>query len=145
MSASAARAQAPSFAPSARRAPAWTPAAAPSSSPDPRIHLVAVPAQSRSRVPFILLCMTILAGSLLCVLLLNTTMAHGSYEERDLQSQLARLAEQEQALLADLDAESSPGALAAHARELGMVQDPTPAFLNLTAGEIVGDPTPAKE
>ena len=88
--------------------------------------------------------MAVLVASLVAVLLLNTAMAHGAYEERDLQSAIARLDEQEQALLADLDAKSAPGALAARARELGMVQDSTPAFIDLAAGKIIGAPAPAK-
>ena len=139
MSSSAAPARVPSFAPSVRRATAPAPA---QSAPD--IHLVAAPARPRSRVPFVLLCMAVLVASLVAVLLLNTAMAHGAYEERDLQSAIARLAEQEQALLADLDAKSAPGALASRARELGMVQDSTPAFIDLAAGKIIGAPAPAK-
>ncbi|PFG35887.1 hypothetical protein ATL41_0587 [Flavimobilis soli] len=140
MSSSAAPARVPSFAPSVRRATAPAPA-----QPTPDIHLVAAPARSRSRVPFVLLCMAVLVAALVSVLLLNTAMAHGAYEERDLQSTIARLAEQEQALLADLDAKSSPGALAKRARELGMVQDSTPAFIDLGAGKIIGAPAPAKK
>lgn len=143
MSMNAAPARVPSFAPSARRA--TQPLAAPPTAPETRIHLVAAPARSRSRVPFVLLCMAVLAGALVSVLLLNTSMAHGAYEERELQSTIARLAEQEQALLAELDAKSSPGALAQRARKLGMVQDSTPAFLDLAVGKIIGAPTPAKE
>lgn len=96
-------------------------------------------------MPFVLMCIAVLAGALVSVLLLNTSMAHGAYEERELQSTIARLSEQKQALLADLDAQSSPGALAKRARELGMVQDSTPAFIDLAAGAIIGAPTPAKE
>lgn len=143
-SAAAVAQPAPSFAPSGRRATPWSPASAPVSA-GTRIHLVGVPSQSRSRVPFILVCMAILATALVSVLLLNTSMAHGSYEERDLQAQLARLSEREQALVAALDAQSSPAELARRARELGMVQDSTPAFVRLSDGTIVGDPTPAQE
>ena len=38
----------------------------------------------------------------------------------------------------------APGALATRARELGMVQDSTPAFIDLAAGKIIGAPAPAK-
>lgn len=107
-----------------------------------RIRLVSAPATSRSRVPFILLCIGILATALVGVLLLNTTMAHGAYEQRELQREISRLAQEEQALLAEIDVESSPRALAAHAERLGMVQDPTPAFVRLADGTVIGDVSP---
>ena len=109
-----------------------------------RIRLVPTPATSRSRVPFILLCITTLGVALVGVLLLNTTMAHGSYEQRGLQRELARLAQEEQALLAQLDAASSPRELAEHAARMGMVQDSTPAFVRLSDGKVIGDVTPAQ-
>lgn len=111
----------------------------------PRIHLVRTPASSRSRVPYVLFCMAIVAAAFIGVLLLNTTMARGSYEARDLQSQIAQLAQTEQALLAELDEKSSAASLGARARALGMVQDSTPAFVRLADGAIIGDPTPAEQ
>lgn len=111
--------------------------------PAGRIHLVTTPATSRSRVPFILLCIAILGVALVGVLLLNTTMVHGSYEQRGLQREISQLAQEEQALLAQIDAASSPHALADHATRLGMVQDSTPAFVRLADGKVIGDVTPA--
>lgn len=134
-----AQAAAPLVRPTApRRAPA--PAA-----PEPRIHLVSPPLPSRSRAPFIIVCMAILVGALVSVLVLNTTMAGGSYEQRELQAQLSELAQREQALLAQLDQEASPETLAARAEALGMVQDSMPAFIRLADEKIIGDPTPAKK
>lgn len=109
-----------------------------------RIHLVTTPATSRSRVPFILLCIAILGAALVGVLLLNTTMAHGSYEQRTLQREISRLAQEEQALVTQIDAASSPHALAEHATRMGMVQDSTPAFVRLADGKVIGDVTPAR-
>lgn len=113
--------------------------------PKPRIRLVKAPIQTRSRIPFVLLCMTIVAGALVGALLLNTTMARGAYEARELDTQLAQLAQTEQALLAEFDKLASPTELAKRARDLGMVQDSTPAFIRLSDGKIIGDPTPAKK
>ena len=117
----------------------------PATAPAPRIHLVRTPLSPRSRIPFVLLCMTLIGGALVGVLLFNTTMARGAYEERELQAQIVQLAQNEQALLAELDAKASPTELAKRARKLGMVQDATPAFIRLKDGKIVGDPTPAKK
>jgi len=116
----------------------------PQPAPGGRVRLVTTPATSRSRVPFILLCIAILGAALVGVLLLNTSMAHGSYEQRGLQREISRLAQEEQALVAQLDAASSPHALAEHATRMGMVQDSTPAFVRLADGKVIGDVTPAR-
>ncbi|QIK83304.1 hypothetical protein [Sanguibacter sp. HDW7] len=130
----------------ARTAYAPRPLASPTPQPaaPSRIRLVASPATSRSRIPFILLCIAMLGAALVAVLLLNTTMAHGSYEQRGLQREISQLAQEEQALLAQIDAASSPHALAEHATRMGMVQDSTPAFVRLADGKVIGDVTPAQ-
>lgn len=109
----------------------------------PRLLLVRAPAQTRTRVPFVLVCMAILGGALLTALLLNTTMASGAYEKHDLDRELAQLSVAEQDLAAELDRRSSPSELAAAARELGMVRATSPAWLNLADQTVVGAPTPA--
>ncbi len=92
-----------------------------------------------------LLCMMLVAAALIGALILNTTMARGAYEVAELESQIAQLAQTEQALLAEFDELASPSALAERAQKLGMVQDSTPAFIRLDDGKIIGDPTPAKK
>ncbi|MGO1316205.1 MAG: hypothetical protein ACTMIR_04090 [Cellulomonadaceae bacterium] len=124
-------------------APQAIPAAAPAR-PRPRIHVVPPPRTARSRVPYVLFCMALVGAALISVLLLNTTMANGAYESRDLQAQIAQLAQSEQALLAQLEEASAPTALAERAQRLGMVQDSTPAFLRLSDGAIIGDPSPSQ-
>ncbi len=123
--------------------PGWT--TTPKTKARPRIELVSAPVQPKSRIPFVLLCMALVAGALIGALILNTTMARGAYQVTELESQLAQLAQTEQALLAEFDALASPRALADQAKELGMVQDSTPAFIRLQDGKIIGDPTPAKK
>ncbi|WP_258726764.1 hypothetical protein [Cellulomonas sp. NS3] len=117
-----------------------SPQAAPQTTP--RLLLVRAPAQTRTRVPFVLVCMAILGGALLTALLLNTTMASGAYEKHDLDRELARLSVQEQDLAAELDRRSSPSELAAAARALGMVRATSPAWLQLSDGSVLGAPTP---
>jgi hypothetical protein len=123
----------------ATRAP--RPAAAPQASP--RLLLVRAPAQTRTRVPFVLVCMGILGGALLSALLLNTSMARGAYEKHDLDRELAQLSVAEQDLSAELDRRSSPSELAAAARALGMVRATSPAWLQLSDGSVLGAPSPA--
>jgi hypothetical protein len=94
-------------------------------------------------VPFVLLCITILVGALLGALLLNTSMARGSYQAHALQAELAQLARGDQELNTQLLAHKAPAALAASAGKLGMVPAPELAFLRLSDGAVLGSPTPA--
>lgn len=106
----------------------------------PRLRLVRAPAQARTRVPFVVACMAILAAALLTALLLNTTMARGAYEKHDLDIELARLASTQQDLSAALDRRSSPAELASSARALGMVQARSTGWLRLSDGAVQGGP-----
>jgi hypothetical protein len=112
--------------------------------PASRLKLVRAPLTTRTRVPFVLLCIAILVGALLGALILNTSMARGSYQAHDLQITLAELARTDQDLNTRLLANKSPGQLAASARTLGMVPAPELAFLRLSDGAVLGAPTPAK-
>ena len=111
----------------------------------PRLRVVRAPAHARTRVPFVLLCMAVLAGSLLAALVLNTAMAQGEYERQGLQGRLSDSTQSLQAIDAQLERATSPEALAAAARALGMV--PVPAsqggYLRLSDGAVLGNPTPA--
>lgn len=111
--------------------------------PAARLRLVRAPQSTRTRVPFVLLCIAILVGALLGALVLNTSMARGSYEAHDLQIELAALARTEQGLNTQLLEHNAPAHLAASARALGMVPAPEFAFLRLADGAILGSPSPA--
>lgn len=131
---SAARAHAPqeAFVPSVPR-------------PAERLRLVQAPVQPRSRVPFVLLCIGLLAAALLGTLLMNTVMNNGAYAAREVQLQIAKEAELADQLGEKIDALSSPQALAARATELGMVQSPDPGVLRLSDLTIFGGATGAPE
>ena len=108
--------------------------------PAPRLRLVRAPAQTRTRVPFVVACMAILGGALLAALLLNTTMARGAYEKQDLDVELAKLAGTQQDLSAELDRRASPVELAASARALGMVPAVSTGWVRLSDGSVQGVP-----
>lgn len=109
----------------------------------PRLQVVRAPAHARTRVPFVLLCMSVLAASLLGALLLNTSMAQGEYERFALQTRLAQSAQAQQGLTAQLDLAASPAQLAAAARGLGMVPTAGGGYLRLADGAVLGNPVPA--
>ncbi len=98
---------------------------APSSSPRPN-----------AIVPFVTLCVTIIVGTLVSVLLLNTTMAAGAYQGRDLLIETANLLERRADLLLELEAHSAPQNLVEQAAELGMVQATEVGYISLEDGTV---------
>lgn len=109
-----------------------------------RLRVVRAPARTRTRTPFILLCVSILAGALLGALLLNTAMAETSFAIHDRQVALARLTERQQELAQDLAVAAAPSTLAERARAAGMVPASPPAFIRLSDGVIIGESVPAE-
>ena len=96
------------------------------------------PSPERSRVPFLLLCLSILGGAMLGALALNTAMATTAYEIRDKQAELAELTEQQEALTAQFDGMSSPSELADAAAAIGMVPAEGLSYIDLADGTITG-------
>ncbi|WP_152649715.1 hypothetical protein [Demequina oxidasica] len=116
--------------PSAR---AGAPLPSPRQAPRRREHLraVAAPEQVRSMVPFAWLCVAIVLGSMAAVLILNTTMASGAYERRDLKIEIASLHQERASLVTQLESNSSPQFLANEAADMGMVPAETLGFVSL--------------
>jgi len=99
---------------------------------------VVAPPEIRGNGAFLALCVLLLLGGFVGVLMLNTAMAKGSYTLRHLQHRSDELTDTQDQLRHSLDAVSGPGPLAQRARELGMVKAPTPAFLRLSDGAVLG-------
>lgn len=87
-------------------------------------------------MPFAWTCALIIIGALSAVLLLNTSMARGAYERRDLKVEIANLHEQRSALVTQLEQKSSPDQLGDAAKALGMQPAVQFGFLSL-ADQIV--------
>jgi hypothetical protein len=83
------------------------------------------------------MCVAIVLGSLIAVLVLNTTMTQRAYETRDLRTELAELENQRSELLATLEADGSPQALVQAALALGMVPAPRVGFVTIESGVVV--------
>lgn len=107
--------------------------------PQRRAHLRAVPAprHARSIAPFALLCVAIVVGALAAVLVLNTTMAEGAYDQRDLKIDIANLHQERAAALTQLEANAAPGALAQQAQSLGMVPATSIGFVSLAGDQVL--------
>ena len=89
------------------------------------------------RAPFILLLVGLLGGALVCLLVISTTLAEGSYRITNLQQQNANLAKQEQLLTQQVAQASSPTQIAQEAEQLGMRPNPQLQFINLRTGKVV--------
>ncbi len=101
-----------------------------------RLELVRAPLQARSKVPFLVLCMSVLGAALLCALLVNTTMARNSYEMSELRREVGLVAQDTQSLQAQV--RENEATLDVAARDLGMVEAQDPAMLRLSDGAVVG-------
>jgi len=109
-----------------------------------RFAIVRTPVRAWSKIPFAILCATILGAALVGVLLLNTRMVNGSYELARLQWEAARAAQDVQ-MLHEQVREAQAG-LPASAAAIGMVpaEQPTPlevgGIVVLTAEELQAVP-----
>jgi hypothetical protein len=73
-----------------------------------------------SRTPFILLLLGLLGGGLVCLLVVNTTLAAASYRIDNLQRSNATASQQVQELQQQVASEQSPGSIEQRALKLGM-------------------------
>ena len=93
-----------------------------------------------ARTPFIVFVTALLGGGLICLLVINTILATGSYQITSLQQAQTARAQQVQALRQQVAQESAPSVIAKRARQLGMVEPPLTKFLNLKTGKINRQP-----
>jgi cell division protein FtsL len=95
------------------------------------------------RVPFAALVLTVLALGLVGLLVLNTSLQQGAFHARDLEARVGVLIQQREALQLRVAELRQPQRVAERAAALGMVPNPSPAFLRLSDGKVLGNPSPA--
>lgn len=108
-----------------------------------RLALVPVRRADAPRAPFAVLVFLILGAGVVGLLMFNTQMQQDSFYATRLQQQADKLTAQQQALQLELNTLRDPQHLGVAARELGMVQPPVPAAIDLRTGHILGIPTVA--
>ncbi|MCR6711247.1 MAG: hypothetical protein NVV57_00530 [Demequina sp.] len=101
------------------------------------LRAVAAPEQARSLVPFAWTCALIIVGALTAVLFINTSMARGAYERRDIKIEIANLHEQKASLVTQLEQKSAPDQLGGDARELGMQPAARFGFISLADSLVI--------
>ena len=94
-------------------------------------------------LPFLGLIAAILSLGLLSLLLINNSLAAGSFEQSRLKADSILLGEQEQALSQEVQRLSSPTNLRDAARQAGLMAAATTAYIDISTGRILGTPMPA--
>jgi len=89
-------------------------------------------------MPFAVLVISVLAGGLVGLLLLNTALQRGAYTVTSLQDTSNALALRQQNLEAEVSALQAPQRISERALRLGMVANDSPAFLSLATGKVIG-------
>jgi hypothetical protein len=108
----------------------------------PGARLPGAGSATAARTPFVVLVVTLLAGGLISLLLLNSAVNQDSFELNKLQKETTGYTDEQQQLQQEVDGYSAPGSLADRARRLGMVPGGDPAFLKPSGG-VQGSPSPA--
>lgn len=92
---------------------------------------------------FAVICMTLLAGGLVALLMMNTALAEGTFRLDALGKQAGELTDQREQLTQAIDDLAAPRTLADRAQQMGMVPAQSMAFVNLGDGSILGVAQPA--
>jgi cell division protein FtsB len=90
-------------------------------------------------MPFLLLIVGMLCGALVCLLVISTTLAAGSFRISRLQQQNQALVKQQQALQQQVAQDQAPSVIAQRAEQLGMRPVGQIQFLNVKTGKISSD------
>ncbi len=96
-----------------------------------------------SALPFLALVAGLLGAGLLSLLMINNSLAAGSFEQSRLKADRILLGEQEQALRQEVERLSSPTRVREAARQAGFIPAATTAYFDVTTGQILGTPLPA--
>ncbi|HEY2687858.1 MAG TPA: hypothetical protein VGJ50_05430 [Streptosporangiaceae bacterium] len=101
---------------------------------------VAAGRRASSRTPFVLLVLGMLAGGLICLLVINTTLAAGSIRITDLQHSNLVAAQRVQELQQQVATDQSASAIARRAYRLGLRTQPKLDFVDLRTGRSYSTP-----
>jgi hypothetical protein len=93
-------------------------------------------AEQIRRTPFVMLVLGLLGGGLVCLLVVNTTLAANSIEITNLQQANTAKTQLVQQLRQQVAAQRSAAVIEKEAKKLGMLPDPVLNFLDLRTGTI---------
>ena len=107
-------------------------------SPEVPLRLVRGIIAPLSRTKFALLCMIFAASGVMLHLVVQTQISQGAFAEQSLTSDVRTSLADVQRLQQQMSVMSASSNLSARARELGMVEMASPAFIRLSDGQILG-------
>ncbi len=110
----------------------------------PTLRPVRRPRTRMARLPFVIVLIAIFAVGMTGLLMLNTTLQNQAFQARELDTQSAQLGYTEASLQRQVDVLRSPQSLAQRASSLGLRANPSPAFLVLPGGKIIGEAKPVR-
>ncbi len=109
------------------------------------LRLVApIRVRKASRGMFVIVLASVLGVGFFGMLLINTTLAQGAFTLSELRTTQTELGRTEATLIESVAALAAPTVLEEKARSLGMVPSPTPAFIQIPSGKVLGKPKPAR-
>ena len=111
-----------------------------------RARLTVVPrrASKAPKIPFVTLVSLLLITGVVGLLLFNTSMQQASFTATSLEQRVGILDAKEQSLHLELETMRDPQKVAARAKRIGMVPGTGPAFIRLSDGKVLGNPTVAE-
>src|SRR5262245_51145528 len=95
-----------------------------------------MPARNAGRTSFVILVLGLLGGGLVCLLMVDTTLAANSIQSNRLEQANATRTQRIQQLQQDVAAAQSPAVIARAARKLGMRPQHVPAFVDLRSHSL---------
>ncbi|MGI8458674.1 MAG: hypothetical protein ACR2LI_11250 [Propionibacteriaceae bacterium] len=110
----------------------------------PTLRPVRRPQTRMARLPFVIVLIGIFAIGMAGLLMLNTTLQNQAFAARKLDTRSAQLGYTEASLQRQVDVLRSPQSLAQRASSLGLRANPSPAFLILPSGKIIGEAKPVR-
>ncbi|WP_157551216.1 hypothetical protein [Nocardioides jensenii] len=106
-----------------------------------RLRVVPRLSSRAPRVPFVTLVSLLLVAGVVGLLMFNTNMQQNSFAATELEQQANELTSREQTLQMELEKLRDPQRLAEKAQSMGMVPAVYPAFVRLSDGKVLGEPT----
>jgi hypothetical protein len=94
-----------------------------------------------SRMPFMLLVLSLLGGGLVCLLIVNTTLSTAQFNITKLQQRNAQLSQQQQTLQQQIATDEAPGTIEKRAFQLGLREQKRLTFLDVRNGRIYRQPS----
>lgn len=110
----------------------------------PQLRGIISPPRRLSPVTFAVLVVGIVVSGMVGMLVLTTVLQNQAFEVRDAQRTASELGYRASDLEAQVNRVKAPESLGLRATELGMVPNPHAVFIDVSSGEVLGEPIAAR-